>query len=137
MLHAICSEWLLLYLLTGSTTAFSSSADDTILLGWKPSLLLLQKSVVPRVSANWKALGLNLDIKDSCLSAIEKSKPHQPDACCTEMLSMWLSLAPNTGGLPLTWSSVLSAVGKVDSATSEELLDELKSGVKSHPVCCD
>jgi len=86
------------------------------------------------VSANWKAVGLNLDIKGSCLSAIEKSKPHQSDGCCTEMLSMWLSLAPDTGGLPLTWSSVLSAVGKVDSATSEELLDELKSGVKSHPV---
>ena len=80
-------------------------------------------------------MGLNLDIKDSCLSAIEKSKPHQPDACCTEMFSMWLSLAPHTGGLPLTWSSVLSAVGKVDSASSEELLAELKSGVEAHLVC--
>ena len=123
------------YLLTGSTTAFSSSADSTILLGWKPSLLLLQRSVVPRVSANWKALGLNLDIQDSCLSAIENSKPHQPDACCTEMLSMWLGRAPHTGDLPLTWSSVLSAVGKVDSATSEELLAELKSRAEAHPVC--
>ena len=123
------------YLLTGSTTAFSSSADSTILLGWKPSLLLLQRNVVPRVSANWKALGLNLDIQDSCLSAIEKRKPHQPGACCTEMLSMWLGRAPHTGDLPLTWSNVLSAVGKVDSATSEELLAELKSRAKAHPVC--
>ena len=122
------------YLLTGSTTAFSSSADSTILLGWKPSLLLLQRSVAPRVSANWKAVGFNLDIQDSCLSAIEKSKPHQPGACCTEMLSMWLGRAPHTGNLPLTWSSVLSAVGKVDSATSEELLAELKSRAKAHPV---
>ena len=122
------------YLLTGSTTAFSSSADDTILLGWKPSLLLLQRSVVPRVSANWKAVGFNLDIQDSCLSAIEKSKPHQPGTCCTEMFSMWLGRAPHTGNLPLTWSSVLSAVGKVDSATSEELLAELKSRAKAHPV---
>ena len=125
----------LLYLLTGSTTAFSSPTDDIICLGWKPSLLLLQKSVIPQVSASWKALGLNLGIKDSCLSAIEKSKPHQPDACCTEMFSMWLGRAPHTGDLPLTWSSVLSAVGKVDSATSEELLAELKSRVEVHPVC--
>ena len=123
------------YLLTGSTTAFSSSADSTILLGWKPSLLLLQRSVVPRVSANWKAVGLNLGIQDSCLSAIEKSKPHQPDACCTEMFSMWLGRAPHTGGLPLTWSSVLSAVEKVDSACSEELLGELKNRVETLPVC--
>ena len=123
-----------IYLLTGSTIAFSSPADDTILLGWKPSLLLLQKSVVPRVSENWKALGLNLDIKDSCLSVIEESTPSQPDACCTEMLSMWLGQAPHTGGFPLTWSTVLSAVEKVDSATSEELLAELKSGVEAHPV---
>ena len=98
-------------------------------------MLLLQKSVVPRVSANWKAVGCNLDIKDSCLSAIEESKPHQPAACCTEMFSMWLGLAPHTGVLPLTWSSVLSAVEKVDSATSEELLAELKSSVEAHPVC--
>ena len=96
--------------------------------------MLLQKSVVPRVSTNWKALGLNLGIQDSCLSAIEKSKPHQPDACCTEMFSMWLGLAPHTGGLPLTWSSVLSAVGKVDSATSEELLVELQSRTEAHLV---
>ena len=123
------------YLLTGSTTAFSSSADSTILLGWKPSLLLLQRSVVPRVSANWKAVGLNLGIQDSCLSAIEKSKPHQPDACCTEMFSMWLGRASHTGGLPLTWSSVLSAVEKVDSACSEELLGELKNRVETLPVC--
>ena len=79
-------------------------------------------------------MGLNLDIQDSCLSAIEESKSYQPDACCTEMLSMWLGRAPHTGGLPLTWSSVLSAVGKVDSATSEELLAELKSRAKAHPV---
>ena len=134
LLHAIV-DCFPLYLVTGSTTAFSSSADNTALLGWKPSLLLLQRSVVPRVSANWKALGLNLDIQDRCLSAIEKSKPHQPDACCTEMFSMWLGRAPHTGDLPLTWSSVLSAVGKVDSATSEELLAELKSRAKAHPVC--
>ena len=118
----------------GSATAFSSSADNAALLCRKPSWTLLHRSVVPRVSANWKAVGRNLHIKDSCLSAIEESKPHRPDTCCTEMFSMWLGLAPHTGGLPLTWSSVLSAVGKVDSATSEELLDELKSGVKSHPV---
>ena len=48
---------------------------------------------------------------------------------------MWLGLAPHTGGLPLTWSSVLSAVEKVDSATSEELLAELKSSVEAHSVC--
>ena len=118
-----------------TSNAFSSSADNAALLRRKPSWTLLQSSVVPRVSANWKALGLNLDIKGSCLSAIEKSKPHQPDACCTEMFSMWLGLAPHTGDLPLTWSSVLSAVGKVDSATSEELLAELKSRAESHPVC--
>ena len=136
MLHAISFEWFpSFYLLTGFITAFSSSAVDTVLLCWKPSLLLLQMNVVPRVSANWKALGLNLDIKDSCLSAIEKSKSHQPDTCCTEMFSMWLGRAPHTGGLPLTWSSVLSAVGKVDSACSEELLAELKSRAEVHPVC--
>ena len=118
-----------------STTTFSSSADNISLLRRKPSWTLLQRSVVPRVSANWKTVGLNLDIKDSCLSAIEKRKPHQPDACCTEMFSMWLGRAPHTGGLPLTWSSVLSAVGKVDSASSEELLAELQSGAEPHPVC--
>ena len=119
----------------GSTTDFSSSAGNTVLLNRKLSWTLLQKSVVPKVSANWKAVGLNLDIKDTCLSAIEESKPHQPAACCTEMFSMWLGLAPHTGVLPLTWSSVLSAVEKVDSATSEELLAELKSSVEAHPVC--
>ena len=118
----------------GSTTTFSSSADNTAVLSRKPSWTLLQRSVVPKVSANWKAVGRNLDIKDSCLSAIERSKPHQPDTCCTEMFSMWLGLAPHTGDFSLTWSNVLSAVGKVDSATSEELLVELQSGVEAHPV---
>ena len=96
--------------------------------------MLLRNIVVPKVSANWKAVGLNLDIKDSCLSAIEKSKPHQTDAC-TEMFSMWLGLAPHTGGLPLTWSSVLSAIEKVDRVTSEELLAQLNSSMEAHPVC--
>ena len=99
--------------------------------------MLLQKSVVPRVSKNWKAVGFNLDIEDRCLSAIEKGKPYQPDACCTEMFSMWLGLAPHTGVLPLTWSSVLSAVERVDSDISAELLTELMNSVDVHSVCWD
>ena len=113
----------------------SSCTDDTTLLGKKPSLMLLRNIVVPKVSANWMTVVVNLDIKDSRLSAIEKSKPHQTDACCTEMFSIWLGQAPwHTGGLPLTWSSVLSAIEKVDSVTSKELLAELKSIVEAHPV---
>ena len=107
-------------------------ADEAALLGYKPLLQHLQNIVVPRVSSNWKTVGLNLDIENSCLLAIEKSKHYQTDACCTEMFSMWLSLAPHTGSQPLTWRSVLSAIEKVERVTSEELLAELK---RSMQVC--
>ena len=108
----------------------AKSAGGADLLGKKPSLKQLINVVVPRVSSKWKAIGLGLDIEDCRLAAIEKSEHYQTDACCTEMFSNWLNLAPRTGGLPLTWSSVLSAIEKVESATSEELLAELKSSVE-------
>ena len=106
-------------------------ADEAALLGRKPSLQHLRNIVVPRVSSKWKTIGLNLNIKDCRLSAIEKSKHYQTDACCTEMFSMWLSLAPHTGSLPLTWRSVLSAIEKAERVTSEELLAELKRSVEA------
>ena len=109
----------------------SSSTEESAVLGSKPSLKHLQNIVVPRVSSNWKTIGLNLDIKDCRLSAIEKSKHYQTDACCTEMFSIWLSLEPHTGSLPLTWRSVLSAIEKVERVTSEELLAELKRSVEA------
>ena len=103
---------------------------------------LLRNIVVPRVSSNWKTIGLNLDIKDCRLSAIEKSEHYKTDACCVEMFSNWLNLAPHTGSLPLTWGSVLFAIEKVERVTSEELLAELKRSMESplfreptHEVC--
>ena len=127
-----------------TTLCFSSSTDGAALLRQTPSLKLLRSVVVPRVSSNWKTIGLNLDIKDCRLSAIEKSEHYQTDACCTEMFSIWLNLAPHTGSLPLTWGSVLSAIEKVERVTSEELLAELKGSMESplfqeatHQVCSE
>ena len=113
------------------TLHICSSTDGAALIDREPPLKLLRNIVVPRVSSNWKTIGLNLDIEDCRLSAIEKSKYYQTDACCTEMFSMWLSLAPHTGSQPLTWRSVLSAIEKVERVTSEELLAELKRCVEA------
>ena len=110
------------------------STDEAALLSRTPSLKLLLNVVAPRVSSNWKAIGLNLDIKDFRLSAIEKREHYQADDCCTEMFSNWLNLAPHTGSLPLTWGSVLSAIEKVDRVASEELLAELMGSMKSPAI---
>ena len=83
------------------------------------------------MSSNWKAIGLNLGIKDVCLSAIEKRERYQERDCCAEMFSDWLNLEPHTGSLPLTWGTVLSAIEKVDRVASEELLAELMGNMES------
>ena len=81
--------YMLVYLtLVSLVHAFTA---DTLLKGEKPSLKDLTNAVVPEMSSEWHALGLQLNITKARLDAIQTDYPRDCRRCCTEMLSEWLS----------------------------------------------
>ena len=59
-------------------------------------------SVIKEVAPHWTkfALGLDFDPNGTTIQTIERKRPTDPEACCQEMLEMWLQ---GKGRQPATW----------------------------------
>ena len=63
----------------------------------------------------WKDFGLALSMKKSALDSIDMTQRGNPGDCLREMLADWLRGA---GDPPRTWSTIVAALGKVESLES-------------------
>lgn len=73
----------------------------------KPQLKDVNNTVVIKCAANWKQLGINLNVSGDILNIIETNNPNDCESCCSEMLRTWLDSTPNA-----TWGILLDAVDK-------------------------
>ena len=101
---------------------------DTLLKGEKPSLKDLTNAVVPETSSEWHALGLQLNITEARLDAIQTDYPRDCRRCCTEMLSEWLS--QDAGA---SWPTLIAALGSraVDKTELAGCLEEYHMSASS------
>ena len=91
-----------------------------------PSLEVLCRLVVPRVSSRWDYVGLQLGMSPERLEVIE-GEHKRKDNCCTAMLKEWLRGALGSGNKKRSWESVLCAVETGHgTAAEEEIRKELK-----------
>ena len=91
-----------------------------------PSLDVLCRLVVPRVSSRWDYVGLQLGMSPECLEVIE-GEHKRKDGCCTAMFKEWLRGAPGTGSKKRSWELVLCAVETGHGTTAEE---EIRKGLR-------
>ena len=91
-----------------------------------PSLEVLCRLVVPRVSSRWDYVGLQLGMSPERLDVIE-GEHKRKDGCCTAMFKEWLRGAPSTGNKNRSWELVLCAVETGHGTTAEE---EIRRGLR-------
>ena len=70
-----------------------------------PKFSDLLSELLSKVSADWKHIGLILELKEGDLSAI-KSDHHDAKRCFREMLTLWLKQVEP----PPTWSAIIKAI---------------------------
>ena len=70
-----------------------------------PKFTALLKELSTKVSADWKYIGVSLDIDEGCLSAIANDH-QQSKKCFREMLLLWLK---QVDPCP-TWSAIIEAI---------------------------
>ena len=104
-----------------------SFCPDAALLQYRPTLELVSRLVVPRVSSQWDHVGLQLGMTPERLKVIEREQFVKLEDCCTAMFREWLQGAPGTGIKKRSWEVVLCAVESGHGTTAEE---EIRKGLK-------
>lgn len=106
--------------------------SDASLLCASPTIELLSKLVVPRISLRWKYVGLQLGVSSDCLNEIEREQI-KVDHSCHAMFEQWLQCSPGTGSKQRLWDSVLSAVEIGHSTEAEMKIREELAEVTAWP----
>jgi len=56
----------------------------------RPSLAELVEVITPHYAAQWRRIGILLQITGGILDAIEQEYPINPNWCCNKMLETWI-----------------------------------------------
>ena len=72
---------------------------------------------------DWKSLGDKLGIDYNTLEKIDEEQRGRIERCKREMLAAWLQGEDNAK--EQTWSTLVDAVGKIDSALSERIKQQM------------
>ena len=92
--------------------------DQVQNLDQKPDLKDLSEELVD-ISEKWHDLGLQLELKEGTLKAIESNYPKNAQGCLREMLSKWLDVEPRA-----TWHTLCAAL-RSRSVGAETLASKL------------
>ena len=86
---------------------------------------VLNKMVVPRISAFWEDVAYALHYHIPTVYAIKLKHDDNPKKCCRELFVDWLTT--NNGAAPKTWSTLLDKLKDVDelAAATEVIMKEL------------
>jgi len=69
----------------------------------------LNRFVIRKFAAEWKNVGLELDLQLDAIKIIERDYPLKTEDCFREVLHKWLKLTPNA-----TWKSLEVALTNVN-----------------------
>jgi len=70
-----------------------------------PTLKELQRHVTPHFAADWREIGVELDLTDAKLREIEAGNPTNLKWCCNRMFSEWLRLDSDA-----SWEKLFTAI---------------------------
>lgn len=73
------------------------------------------------VQAKWKKFALYLQLDESIIEAIEKSKQHDVSDCCYEICRIWLQ---GSGLHPPTWNKLIEVLHRFPG--TKTLADDLR-----------
>ena len=108
-----CTQQLVQYMHVQSTwwwylCMYETVHCDTGTSASQPTLRQLFNALQP-VSADWYALGIQLDYDASTLSIIREDNHHKVERCMNDLLSKWLQKYPHKG-----WKDIIGALRKTD-----------------------
>ena len=111
---------------SSSTSPLLPLNTEAFLLRTCPTMELISRLVVPRVSSRWNYVGLQLGVSPERLEVIEGEHKRKED-CCTALFTDWLRGAPGTGSKQRSWESVL---GAVETGHGTEAQGEIRVGLR-------
>ena len=82
----------------------------------EPEIYDLNEFVIPKIQAEWEDIAFALCYKIHAVKAIKVKHREDPRKCCRELLQDWLTT--ENGRSPKTWSTLLSALRKVNELAS-------------------
>ena len=78
-----------------------------------PTLIELNRQVIPHVCLDWQSVGHHLEVDPSVMKVIDDDYHDDVEKCCRTMFTRWLSHDEGTGGAPRLWRTVLKALKNV------------------------
>ena len=78
-----------------------------------PTLIELNRQVIPHVCLDWQSVGHHLEVDPSVMKVIHDDYHDDVEKCCRTMFTRWLSHDEGTGGAPRLWRTVLKALKNV------------------------
>ena len=86
----------------------------------------INKIVVPQIQADWEDVAYALDYKISTVRTIKVKYNGDPEKCCKELFTDWLST--DCGAGPKTWSTLVDKLKDVTNLVrvTEEIVDKIK-----------
>ena len=73
----------------------------------KPTMVYIQRLVIPSYAKHWKQIGTELQLDDHSLDNIEANS-RKVEQCCREMITQWLAVDTTA-----TWMKLLNAIDEV------------------------
>ena len=95
-----------------------------------PMMKQLANIVMPRIAADWRIVAINLEFDQPTIRIIQqRGGSNDPENCCLEMLSEWLTTDKGIG--PKTWTTLLSSLKLIKKLTNicSEIERELAEGM--------
>ena len=86
---------------------------DKIFTASKPTMVYIQRLVIPRYAKHWRQIGTELLLDDQALDNIEANYapyPRKVELCCREVITKWLTV-----DTAATWMKLLDAIDAVST----------------------
>ena len=82
----------------------------------EPDMKQMVNIVLPKIATNWKLVAINLEFENSTIEIIQKRYKDDPEDCCLEMLTDWVTKDHGVG--PKTWATLLCALKNIRKLTN-------------------
>ena len=86
---------------------------------------VLNKIVIPRVSAEWEDIAYELEYEISTVRNIRNKHKENPKKCCKELFEDWLTT--DNGAKPKIWQTLLDKLKEIEelSSVTENITERL------------
>ena len=82
--------------------------------------------IIQNIAAKWKAVGIhfNFDPNGNTINLIDARHPLNPEACCTDIVTLWLE---GKGRNPATWATLVKVLRNTEFNVLADEVEQLVS----------